>query len=266
MKVYTYEDLLKAYGSVGVKRGKTVILRTDLLRLGPYEKRERNSVLKAHFDALSKLIDLNQGTLVVPTASLSLCNTDIPYAPEKTPSETGVLTEYIRTLPGAVRSLHPFVSYTAIGKHAKDICENVSRHAFGPETPEARVVEMDGLCVCLGKDIRSMALVHHVEHVMAVPYRYTKEYMHPILLNGELSIQPFYRHVWYENCGIERDNGKKILAELKNRGSKIDKTSLGKGFVYSIKAKHYYEECTKIIAENPYIWLQKTPTLKPYQK
>lgn len=37
MKVYTYEDLLKAYGSVGVKRGKTVILRTDLLRLGPYE-------------------------------------------------------------------------------------------------------------------------------------------------------------------------------------------------------------------------------------
>lgn len=157
------------------------------------------------------------------------CRYAIPIYPTtlKTPSETGVLTEYIRTLPGAVRSLHPFVSYTAIGKHAKDICENVSRHAFGPETPEARVVEMDGLCICLGKDIRNMALVHHVEHVMGVPYRYTKEYMHPISMNGEISIQPFYRHVWYKNCGMVRDGVRKIVQELKESRKPNIKSQLG---------------------------------------
>ncbi|EGB13410.1 aminoglycoside 3-N-acetyltransferase [Pseudodesulfovibrio mercurii] len=265
-KPYTYDDLIEAYSTVGVRRGATVILRTDLLRLGPYEKRDRNSILEAHFNALSELIDLKQGTLVVPTASLSLCNTDIPYDPDNTPSETGLLTEYIRRKPEAVRSFHPFVSYTAIGKNADYICKDVSRHAFGPETPEARVVELDGLCVCLGKDIRNMALIHHVEHVMGVPYRYTKEYMHPISINGEVSIQPFYRHVWYEHCGLKRDGVRKIVEELKKRGTSILKAPIGKGFVYSVGARNFYDECTKILAKDIYIWLRVLPTSRPYQK
>ena len=86
--------------------------------MGLFDTDSFDNILRAHFNVLSDLIDFSIGTLVVPTSSTNLCNTTIPFDINKTPSERGVLSEFIRQVPSAVRSFHPFYSYAAIGRDA----------------------------------------------------------------------------------------------------------------------------------------------------
>lgn len=262
---YKYEDIVRAYREVGVAKGRIVSVRTDLRYLGAYESMERDELLSAHFNALAELVDLDHGTIVVPTASTSLCNTDTIFDPDYTPSETGVLTEYIRKLPGAVRSFHPFVSSTAIGKHAEDICLNVARQGFGPETPTARMIEMDALEVSIGMNYhRTCNAVHHVELVMCVPYRYAKEFHQPVIRNGETGIEPFYLYVWYRECDIEREGNKKIFQRFNDEGYRVKDTSLGRGHVYSYSLKEFYQSTVKAFRDDIYVFLERVPKNKPY--
>ena len=63
-----------AYKKLGVSKGMTVSLKTDLRYLGPYDSNSQNDLLAAHFNVLADLVDLSKGTIVVSSASFSLCN------------------------------------------------------------------------------------------------------------------------------------------------------------------------------------------------
>ena len=223
-------------------------------------------MLAAHFRALCELIDLERGTIVAPTASLRLCNTEVPFDPAKTASESGALTEYLRTRPGAVRSMHPFVSYTALGRDAQAVCGQVARHSFGPETPEARMVELGGIDLCIGLPPRfCSSLVHCVEHVMGVPYRYTKEFMHPVVRGSKVVIEPFYMLVWYRQCNITRNKNQKIYQSFFEQGGKVLEHPLGRGKVYSMSMTDFYQKTIKTFSRDIYCWLDAPPEDRPYR-
>lgn len=262
---YNYKDIKEAYKKLGVDRGRIVLLKTDLRYLGSYGNTDQEGVLRDHFNVLSDLLDLSEGTLVVATGSLSLCNTDKPFDRDKTPSEYGVLTEYIRKREGSVRSFHPFMSYTAIGKHAQAICEDVSRHSFGPETPEARMIDLDTLCISVGLHPRSTcSTVHHIETIMGVPYRYTKEFLHPVVRNSSVHKELFYMSVWYKQCQIKRNQNKKILHNFCKLSNVIKKVELGRGNVYSYSIVDFYKSTTKLFKDDIYVYLDEIPESRPY--
>jgi aminoglycoside 3-N-acetyltransferase len=264
---YSHQDIKRAYKEVGIEKGRIVLLKTDLRFLGAYENTDRNEILKAHFNALSQLIDLNVGTLVVPTSTLSLCNTDKPFDPGNTPSESGVLTEYIRRQEGAIRSFHPFISYAAIGKYAKAICEDISRHAFGPETPKARMLDLDTMYVSVGQHPRcTCSVVHHIEMIMGVPYRYIKEFKHPVVRDGKVVREPFYMYVYYRECDIKRNRNVKIFDRFFKEGYTVEEASLGRGKLYAYKMADFYKSTIKALKDDIYIWLDELPKVQPYQK
>ncbi|MFC1856979.1 AAC(3) family N-acetyltransferase [Thermodesulfobacteriota bacterium] len=264
---YTYNDILEAYRSLGITKGSIVSLKTDLRWLGPFEHPDPAMILNAHFDALCELVDLAVGTIVVPTGCTSLCNTDKIFNPDETPSEVGALTEFIRKQQGAVRSFHPFVSYAAIGKDAEAICGDAARHAFGPETPHKRLVDMNALEISIGlHPMKTCSLVHHIELVMGVPYRYVKEFVHPVLRDGILRREPFYMYVWYRDCDIFRDDNKKIFDHFIKSGNKIKQASLGSGNIYSYQLASFYKSTIQLFKQDIYAWLEREPTKKPYQK
>lgn len=264
---YTYEDILKAYAAIGVKRGSTVMLRTDLRWLGRYAGATPTAVLAAHADALAELIDLSQGTLVFPTASASLCNTSIPFDSATTPSEMGVLTEYLRRLPQAARSFHPFVSYGAVGRLATEICGRTSRHSYGPETPEARLVDLDALDVSVGLHPRfTTSLVHHIEQVMGVPYRYTKEFEHPVVRENGVVTEPFYMLVRYLECELVRNKNVKLFEKFHAGGGEVLQCALGRGHVHAMRMRKFYDIGVKSLAESIYIWLDAPPANRPYRR
>jgi aminoglycoside 3-N-acetyltransferase len=250
-----------------VGRGKVVLLAPDLRWLGRFEQPDKETVLAAHFQALASLIDLEQGTLVVSTPSSSLCNSDRPFDPRTTPGELGMLTEYIRTKPGAVRSFHPFTSYTALGAQAERLCGRVARHAFGPETPVARMCELDTLCVSVGLHPRfTCSEVHHAEMLMGVPYRYTKEFIHPVVRGGQVVNEPFYMYVWYRQCQITRNKNARIFERFYARGNQVAEASLGRGQVFSYPMAQLVASAVDLLRDDIYAWLHEPPAQRPYRQ
>lgn len=263
---YTFSELKDAYKAVGVTRGRVVYVTSDLGRLMQFERPGKAAVLDAHFSALMDLLGPN-GTLVVPTASMYLCNTDVPFDVDRTPSENvGILSEFVRTRPGTRRSVHPFVSYGAHGELARAITDNVARHAFGPETPEARLIELDAVTVCVGLPPNiTCSTVHHVEQVMAVPYRYAKEYEHPLVRGGSIHRELFYQYAWYRDIDLKRDRVQKIFARFRTEHPVVS-VPVGRGHIHGYSTAAFYKAAIKMFAEDIYIWCREPPTIRPYRQ
>ncbi len=265
--MYFYKDLIEGYRAVGLRKGDTIVLKTNLLGLGPYCLKDKHQILADHLKAIDEVIDLGVGTLVVATSSTNLCNTDIPFSMESTPSIVGALTEYIRKLPGAARTYHAFESYTALGAKADDFCADLSKFSYGLNTPEDRLLQLKAKCVCLGIEPRlGTASVHHVEALAHVPYRYTKEYKHNVLANNIIEEDIFYRHVWYRDCGIQRSGNELFFNTLEAKGLNIQSHAIGVGRVHAFDLRDFVLKGVKIMQKTPYIWLKEPPTAKPWTK
>lgn len=262
---YDYAGLLKAYSSLGVAPGRCVYVGADLIRLMRYKEPGRIQVLNAHLRAFRELLGPT-GTLFVPTASLNLCNSQIVFDPESTPSaDMGVFAEYVRQQPDAVRSFHPFWSVTGVGPAAAEFLGKISRHAYGWGSIFQHFVERDVLGVNIGRSAHySISVIHHIETVIGVPYRYTKEFMHPVLRAGKVSIEPFYLSVLYRECDIVRDRNRKIFENFSKYGT-MKTAEIGRGNAWSFSHKQFFDVTTELLQRDIYAWLERPPTLRPYQ-
>lgn len=260
---YTYTDIVREYENIGIEPGDIVYVVSAMWQMTGYEEEGMEALTDAYTRALLEVIG-PEGTLVVSTATLNLCNTDIPFDPVETPSfNCGQVSEHVRQMPGARRSFHPFRSYAAVGARAEDIAADVSRHAYGPETPEARMIELGAKLVNIGLPPNICSTVHHVEQVMAVPYRYTKEFMHPVVRGGEIVTEPYYLHVLYRNSDVERSHNKTLFERLKPQ-LPIKSVQLGRGHIYAYGLSEFYREATRIFTDDIYVWCKRPPTVRPY--
>ena len=262
---YDYNDIKRAYKNIGISRGMTISLKTDLRFLGPFDD-SKFDLLSAHYNILADLVDLSEGTIVVSTATFSLCNTSKVFDIANTPSEMGVLTEYIRTKPESVRSLHPFASHTAIGKNANYICSNVARHSYGPDTPKARLLELDTQYLSIGMPPSEITMtIHQIERLMGVPYRYVKEFIQPILRENEIVYEPFYLDVRYLECNARMDLNNKVYPNFFKCGYKVKEEVLGRGKIYSFSMYEFYLSTIQLLKNDLYACLASEPSEKPFQ-
>ena len=202
---YNSNDLLTAYSKLGISSGKMIYVGSDMIRLMQYSEPGREATLSAHLEALLELLG-PEGTLFVPTASTNLCNTLIPFDPARTPShDMGVFSEFVRIQKNSYRSFHPFWSVSGIGMRAEELLSDVSRHAYGYGSIWQKFIENDVLSVNIGRHPQySVTAIHYIETAIGVPYRYTKEFIHPVMRYDVLSNEPFYMSVLYKNCDIMR--------------------------------------------------------------
>jgi aminoglycoside 3-N-acetyltransferase len=95
-----------------------------------------------------------------------------PFDPAATRAarDNGVLPEFIRTTPGALRSGNPGASMAAIGARAGRLtADHPLDYGYGPGTPLARLVEGGGKVLMLGAPRDTMTLMHHAEHLARLP-------------------------------------------------------------------------------------------------
>lgn len=103
----------------------------------------------------------------------------------------GILTEYLRTTPGACRSAHPEASIAAVGGRADWLAEqHPLRYGYGLGSPLARLCEADGKVLLLGTPLDTITLLHHAEHLADVPGKRVARYAMPVLREG--------RRVWVD--------------------------------------------------------------------
>jgi len=103
----------------------------------------------------------------------------------------GVLPEFLRTWPGAVRSSNPDASVCAVGARAAWLCaDHPMQYGYGPGSPFAKLVEAQGRVLLAGAPLNSLTLLHHSEHMAKLPSKRVIHYREPVLVDG--------RKVWID--------------------------------------------------------------------
>lgn len=175
----TEASLLADLRGVGDVAGGTVLVHSSLSALGWVAGGEQAVV-----SALQAWLGPS-GTLVVPTHSGALTDParwDDPPVPESwwqvlydhmpafdpatTPTRgMGAVVECVRHLPGAVRSNHPTVSFTAVGPRAAEVVrEHSLAEGLGDRSPLATLYDLDAWVLLLGVGHANNSSLHLAEY------------------------------------------------------------------------------------------------------
>jgi aminoglycoside 3-N-acetyltransferase len=164
--------------NLGLGSGTTVLVHSSLSALG-YVVGGAHAVVLALWDILGET-----GTLVVPTHSGELSDprhwhhppvpeawwpairASMPaYDPVLTPPrQMGLIPDVARLLPGARRSAHPQVSFSAVGPNAPFVIDGHRlENGFDEHSPLARLYDLDAQVLLLGVGHANNTSLHLAE-------------------------------------------------------------------------------------------------------
>lgn len=259
-------ELMEALNSIGLTREETCYVTGNFGMLAR-TRLDRNVLLSTVLSAFQETIGPS-GTIFSPSASMNLCNTDIPYDIANTPShEMGAFAEHIRLAPESIRSFHPFWSISGLGKNA-GILKRVSRHSYGAGSPWSNFLDLDARQINIGfHPSKAVTLIHHIEVTAAVPYRYTKEFTHPIVKeDGSIAVEPFYMSVMYRDSDIQ-----KRIALNEHYFAEMEKRNLLQSYIHNsglpiwgFKMRDFYSVAMSFFVDDIYNYLERSPLNRPY--
>jgi len=129
-KSISQKDLENDFRNAGIIERDVVLVHSSLSRIGHLKDGPKTFV-----DALKNVVG-DSGTILMPTSPNAVYQLDYirqnkTFDVLNTPSKTGKITEYFRTLPGSKRSLHPTEPVSGIGANVDYF---IGEH-FGELTP-----------------------------------------------------------------------------------------------------------------------------------
>jgi len=175
------DDLAEIFTELGVRAGDRLFIHAFLPSLG---------VVEGGMDSIVKVIQGligSSGCLIVPTFSASYRRNEV-YDVKHSKSFNGAFSEYVRSLPGAVRSLCPMFSMAAIGANANSLMERPTNACFGKGSVYEKLFDQEIKFIGLGVDWnQGYSFFMHLEKLAAVPYRDDRVYQGLTrLLDGSL--------------------------------------------------------------------------------
>lgn len=232
-----------------------LFVANDLGKVGLIQGKNKKYLLDCIY---SNIINLNPGiTIVVPTANLNLINSEKIFDLDNTPSyRMGAFSEYVRNLKGAKRSFNPLWSLSAIGPLAEKIVNNVSDHAYDMNSSFSKLFNIkNSFFLSIGQHPRYMlSIIHHLEHINKVPYRFTKEFEIKCIDNSKLIIKKFKLDVLREEFRyLKRSFNKKIFENFEKKNNFYE-TSFGKGKIYYFNLEDFYFTTCELFKKDINCW------------
>lgn len=246
---YTYKDIVDALKSIGITKGDTLFIHSNIGFFGRMENVKKPEELCDGFlKALQEAVG-EEGTVVVPTFSYSFCHNEV-YDAKMTPTTCGMLPEYMRKQGNVIRSNDPNFSVAAVGKLAQYYTENPAHESFGEGSFWERFLENKGKILCMNMDCGS-TFVHYIEHLNQVPYRYNKAFNGVwIDENGEEKRDYFVHYV----CSMEKPEDVAYFVRLDEKchaAGICSSTSLGKGTMLVMDSDKYVEFISETLKTEP---------------
>lgn len=109
----TYGDLVRAMKEVKADDCDALLIHTDLSFGLPTRELKRKELVEVLYDAIC---ELGVKTLIFPTFTFSYGNRE-DFDVKNTKCKMGMLNEYVRKMPGSVRSRDPLMSVCVIGEN-----------------------------------------------------------------------------------------------------------------------------------------------------
>ena len=168
MAVVTKKDLVSGFSVSGVEKGDVVLVHSAMRTLGQVEGGGM-----AVAEALREVLG-ETGTLVSPTFCFSHEAQNPPIIdPENDKSEMGAISEGIRLLPGAKRSLAYRHSFAACGKEAEFLTSvDPGLSPFDMDSTFGRLLGLDAKIMLLGVTYHNATAYHFAEYLLQVKDRH----------------------------------------------------------------------------------------------
>ena len=210
-RLITETQLVKDLQGLGLKPGDTVMLHASVKAVG-WIVGGPDVIIQAILDVIGP-----QGTLMMyagweeaPYLTIALEEgrgeaylEECPaFDPERSRANRkwSILTEYLRTWPGARRSDHPEASVVAVGAKAAWLTKDHPLHyPYGRGSPFAKLCEAGGKVLLLGSPLNAVTVLHYAETIAEIPDKRIVRYRMPILREG--------KRVWVEIEDIDTGEG-----------------------------------------------------------
>ncbi|MBL8772766.1 MAG: AAC(3) family N-acetyltransferase [Phenylobacterium sp.] len=159
----TPDDVAADLARLGVAPGRAVMVHASLRRIGPVAGGAAGVVA-----ALDKAVGPDGGLLMV----MGSADGPEPFDPLTSPvdPDVGRLAEAFRTARGTIVTDNPEGRFGARGGLAGALLQDAPwDDYFGPGSPLARLVALDGAVLRLGADPDTVTLMHYAEYLAPVP-------------------------------------------------------------------------------------------------
>ena len=188
--------------AIGVREGDSILIHSSYKSMGGIE-----GGIKTLIDALLAVIG-DKGTLIAPTLTFRDVTVENPvFDYLKTPSCVGAISEYVRTMDGAKRSIHPTHSCAAIGAKTDYFISGheLDRTPVGKNSPFYKLREDGGKVLMLGCGVECNTTMHGVEECFGTSYVLPKEPSpYTIIMPDKTYTIDFYRHHIRQNGYAQR--------------------------------------------------------------
>lgn len=247
-----YTVLVNDLRALGLTEGDSLLIHSSYKSMGGLI-----GGIETLISAIREVIG-ETGTLLAPTLTYSFVTPDFPvFDYVNTPSCVGAVSEYIRNMPGAVRSIHPTHSCTAIGYkqtwftsgHEND------RTPVGINSPFYKLREDGGKILMLGCSAHHNTSMHGVEEYFGTPYVLTTPPVkHEIILSERKYTAEYRRHSIRQNGFMQRYG--RVIDMLDGKALKCGTVHGADSFL--ISAPDMWDTALRALSRDPYAFVEKT--------
>lgn len=252
------KDISAALKAVGIRPGDSVYVQSDLRTPGWIRGvKSRDAFCQAYYDAIREIIG-DAGTLVVPTYTTQVARYDMDFIWEETPSLLGIFTEFVRTRPDSLRSLHPLHSLCAIGPEKEFICSDNGTSDFGWDSPPHRMLQKKVKIVSIGLESGyAVGIAHHLDAACNLPHVYNKLLKWSPIVRGVRDPRHYVAVVRYLYLGV-RIELTRFVRHMRRKGG-LRSARIGGSWVHTTDYEETFFEGTRVLRDDPSFMLEKPP-------
>ena len=256
-KNYSLNEIRKSLKKLNIKKKDVVYVSGNLVSFGKPKINNLSDLPKIFYDEIFRLIG-DEGTIMFPSHTFHLVNSDQTFEPNKTKSISGSFTNYIIENKKFYRQLHPYASIAGVGKHAKYLCDYKSNDVYGPNCPFEKLINHNTKFISLGMKInKNCTQVHYLEKKFKVKYRFEKYFFQKVLYRKKIIKKKFSMFVLKERYRKLKRNENKLIINYFLKKNNIKKSKLGNNWIYSYSLKKFYNTTKKLFKKNNNAWLGK---------
>lgn len=253
--MYTKRTLLNDIENAGIRREGTLLIHSSMKSIGEVEG-GADTVLDAFIEYMQK------GLLLFPTHTWSEENMkDNVFDPKTEPACVGILPNLFMKREGAIRSMHPSHSVTAIGSRAGEYTMRDSAENYTPCPRNGcfgALYDEDAQILFLGASLKTNTYIHGLEEQMNIPNRIHSEARKVTIVEetGKRREADLFGH--YSTCGDVSHNYDKLLTPMLQRGIARE-VKIGDAISYVVEVKPMTDWVLGLLKENSHLFDDDAP-------
>jgi FkbH-like protein len=242
------DEILAALSAVSDTNDKLLVIHSSLPLLGV-------DPTKVKWDFLSAIKQLAASgkTIALPTYTPSFCG-GATFDIWNSPSEVGILGQWVLELAGAYRTPHPIYSWAVLGPLADDLVNCSNSTTWGDDSTFAYFEKADARVIMLGADWVYCTQFHRYEEVAPVTYRYFKTFRGTA--NFGLGMSDCEAKMFVRDLEADCRNDFYPIVQSLAQDGKLREIALGSGLVRSAKVLHIREAALKLLGKDPFALVQ----------